>query len=68
MVRKVSEDIHSGTLKPRSRGMFSDSEKVKILKKMKSENKTLIEISKYFKCNKSTVVKAIKVLVSRNEL
>lgn len=68
VVRKVSEDICLGLLKPRFRGIFSDNKNIEVLKEMKRQNKTLVEISKHFNCHTSTVIKVTKVLRDRKEL
>ncbi|WP_448821270.1 hypothetical protein [Cetobacterium sp.] len=68
VVRKVSEDICLGALKPRIGGIFSDSRKIELLKEMKKQNKTPEEISKCFNCHKNTITKAIRTLKDRKEL
>ena len=68
VVRKTQESIEQGILKPRFKGLFSDSRNVETLKCMKKQNKTLAEISEYFNCHKSTVIKVTKALRDRKEL
>lgn len=68
VARKVQESIELGILKQRFKGTFSDVRKVELLKEMKIQNKTVAEISEYFNCHKSTVIKVTKALRDRKEL